>query len=226
MPEDPFVDYYEFMQISSNAEVETIHRVYRMLAARYHPDNRQSGDLERFFRLGQAYGVLSDPERRRQYDLVYQTRRLEPIGVFNLKEFTLGIDGEVNRRLGILCLLYSHRRTDPEHPGTSVLELERMMSFAREHLLFTLWYLRDKEYVRQDESSDFELTAAGADYVETNLPKNNVLYMLLKAAESGRVRAASIRSDPEDRSCSGEPADSSASAPPNGPGAGHRIPGE
>ena len=36
MPE--FIDYYELLQISSNAEPETIQRVYHMLAARYHPD--------------------------------------------------------------------------------------------------------------------------------------------------------------------------------------------
>jgi len=34
-----FVDYYELMQISQNAELPTIQRVYRMQAARYHPDN-------------------------------------------------------------------------------------------------------------------------------------------------------------------------------------------
>ena len=37
MEEKAFVDYYELMQISPNAEIETIQRVYRMLAARYHP---------------------------------------------------------------------------------------------------------------------------------------------------------------------------------------------
>jgi curved DNA-binding protein CbpA len=33
------VDYYEFLQISPNADADTIHRVYRFLAARLHPDN-------------------------------------------------------------------------------------------------------------------------------------------------------------------------------------------
>ena len=45
--EDP--DYYEFLQISKNAEPDTIHRVYRFLAARFHPDNPESGDEEKFF---------------------------------------------------------------------------------------------------------------------------------------------------------------------------------
>ena len=38
------IDYYEFLQISPNADQDTIHRVYRFLAARFHPDNPDSGD--------------------------------------------------------------------------------------------------------------------------------------------------------------------------------------
>ena len=53
-------DYYEFLQISPSAENDTIHRVYRFLAARFHPDNHDTGDAERFFLLKQAYEVLSE----------------------------------------------------------------------------------------------------------------------------------------------------------------------
>ena len=61
-------DYYEFLQISPNAEPDTIHRVYRFMAARLHPDNATTGDAQKFFLLRQAYDVLSDPERRAKYD--------------------------------------------------------------------------------------------------------------------------------------------------------------
>ena len=62
------LDCYEVMQLSPNADSETISRVYRLLAARYHPDNRESGDSEKFIRLSQAYQILSDPEKRARYD--------------------------------------------------------------------------------------------------------------------------------------------------------------
>ena len=42
--ESELTDYYELLQISPNAEPETIHRVYRLLAQRFHPDNGQTGD--------------------------------------------------------------------------------------------------------------------------------------------------------------------------------------
>lgn len=179
---EDFVDYYEALQISPSAEMETIHRVYRMLVARYHPDNPETGDTEKFLLLTQAYETLSNPDRRTAYDASYQVQQTQPIPVFELKEFIGGIDGEANRRLGILCLLYNRRRVDTEDPGLSVLEFERMMSFPREHLLFTFWFLKEKGYVRSEQNGDFAITAAGADYVEENLPSHRVLYKLLRHA--------------------------------------------
>ena len=188
MPEESsFIDFYELMQISPNAEPETIQRVYRMLAARFHPDNPKTGDAERFVKLGQAYQILSNHETRAAYDMQYEMRNTQPITVFEMREFAAGIDGEANRRMGILCLLYNKRRSNPDSPGMSILELEQVMSFPREHLMFTLWYLKDADLIRQDEASNFVVTSRGVDYVEKNLPSHETLYQLIKAAESGNV---------------------------------------
>ena len=70
----PETDHYEILQISRNADVETIHRVFRIMAARFHPDNPRTGDTETFIHLKHAYQVLSDPEQRARYD---STRLLE-----------------------------------------------------------------------------------------------------------------------------------------------------
>jgi hypothetical protein len=96
--------------------------------------------------------------------------------------------------MGVLCLLYSRRRMNTEHPGVSILELETMMWFPREHLMFTVWYLKEKGFIRQDDQSAFLITAEGADYVEQNLPQNRTLYKLLKSADYG-----GSRSDREER---------------------------
>jgi curved DNA-binding protein len=185
-----FIDYYELLQISPNAELETLQRVYKMLATRYHPDNQETGDLDMFLALKKAYETLSNPQLKTEYDSHYERRNTEPIELFELKEFTVGVDGEANRRMGILCLLYNRRRSNPEDPGLSLLEFESMMSIPREHLMFTMWYLRERECVRQDENSDFVITGTGVDYVETHLPSNKLLYKLLKSAESGAARSA------------------------------------
>jgi len=175
------VDYYEVLQVSPNAEPETIRRVYRIMAARFHPDNPQTGDSERFLLLNDAYEILSDPERRAVYDAARRVGECQPLPTFELKEFVDGIEGEQNRRLGILCLLYNRRRADMEHPGLSLLELERLMSFPREYIAFAVWYLRDRGFLQIGDNSDCVLTAAGADHVETNSPRNAVFHRLLRA---------------------------------------------
>ena len=68
MQQEPFIDFYQLMQISPLAEIETIQRVYRMLRSRYDPDNPRTGDRTRFEKLALAYEVLSDREARQAYD--------------------------------------------------------------------------------------------------------------------------------------------------------------
>ena len=99
----------------------------------------------------------------------------------------------MNRRLGVLCLLYNQRRKSLDKPGLSVLELERMMSLPREYLTFTIWYLQESNYVRMTETSDFALTAIGVNHVEASLPKNHIAQKLLtgKGASSAETMAAS-----------------------------------
>ena len=175
------VDYYETLQVSQNAEAETIRRVYRIMAARFHPDNTQTGDPERFLLLNHAYEVLSDPEKRMRYDAGRHMAQYQALPEFELKEFVDGIEGERNRRLGVLCLLYNRRRRDTDHPGLSLLDLERLMAFPREYLEFTIWYLKERGLAKMGDNGEYSITAAGSDYVETHSPHNAVLHKLLKS---------------------------------------------
>jgi molecular chaperone DnaJ len=62
-------DYYEVLGVSRNASKEEIKNAYRKLALQYHPDRNKSPDAEeRFKEISEAYAVLSDDEKRRQYD--------------------------------------------------------------------------------------------------------------------------------------------------------------
>src|SRR3954471_13996161 len=70
MADDEPNDLYDTLQISATAEPETIHRVYRLLAQRYHPDNGETGNDARFRALTDAYHTLADPERRAAYDIL------------------------------------------------------------------------------------------------------------------------------------------------------------
>ena len=147
MSDCDFVDFYEVLQVSSSAEPETIHRVYRLLAQRWHPDNRETGDVEKFRAVHNAYLVLSDPERRAQFDVQHEAQRQTRWKIASSAPRSAEIF-ELERivRLTVLEILYMQRLTEiPTRLAIFLLDLEQLLGAAREHVEFTLWYLQQKQ---------------------------------------------------------------------------------
>lgn len=168
MPETEAPDYYEFLEISPQATPETIHRVYRYLAAHYHPDSAGTGNLERFAQLTSAYKVLSDPIRRSEYNAHRAKRQAtteKPMS--STIDFMDQVEGDLNRRIAILTILYYRRRIYPNSPEVSLAEIEQRMGFPRDYLDFTIWYLTKKRYITRADNSEYTLTVEGVDFIET-----------------------------------------------------------
>ena len=169
MTDDRTADFYEALQVSANAEPDTIHRVFRLLAQRFHPDNKESGSEARFREIQEAYTVLSDPEKRARYDIGYhqakQNRwKLVTTGAQAENDFEI----EQSVRLTLLEALYTKRRIDPSNPSLYSTELETMLGRPREHLEFTIWYVAQRKFVVRDDQSRLMITAEGVDYLEQN----------------------------------------------------------
>lgn len=159
-------DYYELLQISPSASPEVIHRVYRILAQQWHPDNQETGDEAAFRALNAAYRVLSDPPRRAAYDATHTAARRNRWQIFHSAESTQGVDAERRKRMGVLRALYTKRLQECSSPEMRAPELEQLLGVSREHLEFPLWYLKERGYVTRSDNNRYTITAAGVEYAE------------------------------------------------------------
>jgi curved DNA-binding protein CbpA len=180
----PTSNYYELLQISPNADHETIHRVFLFLAARLHPDNPDTGNADKFILLKQAYDILSNPVSRAKYNANFEKSEPEDIPLSTSFNFLDAVEGELNRRLAVMALLYMNRRTNPYTPEVSLTEVERRMGFPRDYLDFTTWYLQRKGYLARGDNSEFTITADGVDFVEAKRAEIPVLERLLTSGLS------------------------------------------
>ncbi len=159
-------DYYEILQISPNADPDMIHRVYRLLAQRYHPDNTDTGNELAFRKISDAYKVLSEPEKRAAYDVNLHTYRQMRWRIFDQKQALNSKLAEKSKRRGVLDLLYNARRQQPASPTMTLHELEDLLGCPREHLEFSMWYLKENALIARADNGRVMITAKGVDWAE------------------------------------------------------------
>jgi curved DNA-binding protein CbpA len=166
MSSEAVPDYYELLQISPNADPDMIHRVYRLLAQRYHPDNTDTGDEKAFRAITDAYKVLSEPEKRAAYDVHLHSYRQVRWKIFDQRQAAMGKLAEKSKRKGILDLLYTKRCNEPEKPSMNLHEMEDLLGCPREHLEFSLWYLKENGLITRMDNGRFAVSAKGVDWAE------------------------------------------------------------
>ena len=147
--------------------------MFRLLAQRCHPDNKETGNEAQFRLLTDAYRVLSDPEQRARYDVLHTKLRQERWRlVASSAEADNNFDAERGIRLTILEVLYTRRRLELDSPGLSPLDLEKLTGRAREHLEFTIWFLVQKKFITRSDGSMLTITVDGVEYLESNHAAN------------------------------------------------------
>lgn len=93
-------DFYNVLGVKKNASADEIKRAYRELALRFHPDRNKSADAESHFKeINEAYAVLSDPQKRQQYDMMGSVQFNQ---TFTADDIFRGFDfSQIFRDLGI-----------------------------------------------------------------------------------------------------------------------------
>ena len=166
MSENGFVDYYELLQLSSNADNDTLERVFRHLAKKFHPDNPETANPDRFREIVEAHRTLTDPQTRAGYDVKYQEywNRKWKLASEASDGTAFGDDREV--RASLLSILYVQRRRDPKKPGMGDYEMARLIGKPYELVEFHLWYLKTKGWVERLDTGLLAISVAGVDQVE------------------------------------------------------------
>ena len=160
-PSEEDIDHYEVLQVSRNADIDTIRRVFHVLAQRYHPDNHDTGDDQKFRQVVEAHAVLSDPERRAAHDVKLAQASQARLKIFDSVQSTQGVQAEIRKRQGILRLLYGKRLTDAHQPAMKGRDFAEMLGCPMEHLEFTLWFLKEGGLISRSDSNYFEITHRG-----------------------------------------------------------------
>jgi curved DNA-binding protein CbpA len=161
----PFIDYYEILEISPNANAETIERIFRYLAQRYHPDNQDTGDHLRFSEVVQAHKTLRDPVKRAQYDIQHKIHSDFRWKLAEEASDKKTVECDIDIQENLLSILYVKRRRNMESPGVGNLDLERLSGCPKEHLDFHLWYLKEKGWISRMDNGLISITVHGIDHI-------------------------------------------------------------
>lgn len=161
-----FTDYYELLQLSPNADANTIERVFRHLAKTYHPDNAESADNARFNLIVEAHNALSNPETRAGYDVKYQDYWNRKWKLASEASDGSSFNEDKVTRERLLSLLYVQRRRDMNNPGMGEYEVARLLRIPVELVEFHVWYLKAKGWVERHVTGQLAISAIGVDQVE------------------------------------------------------------
>ena len=176
-----FVDYYKIMGVKPDVTADDLGRRFHRLAKRYHPDNPQTGNRERFDLLVEAHNMLKDPAKRSQYDVLYHQIVGTPQSYAGDGNGSGGdtVGQDVDTQTKLLSVFYNRRRHSIRDPGVPEMELERIFNCKIEALEFHLWYLKAKRWIERLENGMFSITVEGIDHVNSEHHRKTTTMLLM-----------------------------------------------
>ena len=154
--------------------MELIEASVRLRLQCYAPDNKETGDPEKFDAVKKAYMTLSDRQSRAQYDREYKQRRPAAGTPDNNTVTAETVRAEIRKRYGIVKALYGQLLKDPHAAAMSAIVLSNAVGVPGEHLRFSLWFLKEKGLLSRTDKGEYRLTADGAEWLERHsLPQRS-----------------------------------------------------
>ena len=184
-PAGKFQDQYAVLGLDPKSDSETIQRAYSKLAQKYHPNNPETANKEKFEAVNMAYEVLCDPLLRREFDKLKGIGQEEGTPRFSGFAFFEALGREAVLRNALLCILYDRRMSKPFTPSLSLRHVEGMLEATSEELSSALWYLKQRGYAASDDKSKLLITVDGMDFLENSKPDPQAIMRLIRT-ENGK----------------------------------------
>lgn len=185
-----FVDLYEFLMISENADLPMLEAAVRLMLAKYKPGNPDTGNQEKFELVKKAYLTLSDSHQRALYDKRRREQHRNLRAARDVSELISleDVELEKRRRQGVMLVLYKCIMERPHAPGVAVPQIADALEVSVDDLHFAFWFLRELGWIKRGSNGNFEITVQGVEWVENGeLPR--------LSPQSGSSNSSSPRAD-------------------------------
>jgi curved DNA-binding protein CbpA len=160
------VNYYDFLMISSNADLKMLEAAVRVMLARYNPKNHETGDEQSFELVKRAYLTLSDPHHRATYDKQLAEQGQNGLGAVS-DSITLDlIQAEKKKREGVVALLYRRMMVNNHDPGVSTPQIEDALGLEHDDMQFAYWVLREQGLITRTANGNFSISVQGVLWAE------------------------------------------------------------
>jgi len=189
-----FQDHYALLGVDPRANQETIQAAYNALAQKFNPENKQTGDKDKFATVNQAYEVLCDPYLRAEFDKIKGIDQEGDNPQFSGMDFFDTLSRQSGLRTALLSILYDRRYKKPTKPSLSIRHIDSMLTVTNDELNFALFYLKKRGLLVSDDKSNLQISVDGMDFLEQNSPAPEAVMRFLKPSA---VASAAPRNAPE-----------------------------
>jgi hypothetical protein len=184
-----FVDYYDFLMVSPQADKAMLEWAVRLMLTRYGPNSPETADAPKYETTKAAYRALIDPVKRAEYDRLWdkhkgqpgpaeagkRERRISPSRAGQPPLDKIRVEHEateedvrlqVKLRQAVISALYDVLITNPRNIELGRAEVAKAIHCRIDDLEFPIWFLRECGLIKTSNAGDYSITADGVKWVE------------------------------------------------------------